>query len=335
VGTQVQINGRSFGAAQGTSSVAINGSIATVVSWSDAQVVATVPPAATSGPVKVVVSGINSNQNVNLTVPAPRITGIAPSSGAVGTNVTISGSGFQPTMGSASVTFNATVASTIVSWSDTQIVVTVPAGATSGAVSVRAANSVFSNQDVVFTMANPVVTGLVPASGPAGTQVQINGSGFGVTQGNSTVSFSGAPATIVSWSATQIVAVVPAAAVSGPVQITEGGVVSSPNVYFTVPAPVITGIAPVIGGVGNPVTITGTGFQATQPANSSVSFSNNGATIRSWSNTQIVAVVPSGSVTGSVKVTVNNVPSNYVTYTVPALTVNSLTPSSGPVGTSV
>ncbi|MBZ5523622.1 MAG: IPT/TIG domain-containing protein [Acidobacteriia bacterium] len=40
-------------------------------------------------------------------------------------------------------------------------------------------------------MANPVVSGLMPASGPAGTQVQINGTGFGATQGGSTVSFCG------------------------------------------------------------------------------------------------------------------------------------------------
>ena len=50
--------------------------------------------------------------------------------------------------------------------------VAVPAGSTSGAVRVIANNSTVSNQDLVFTMPNPIVTGLAPASGPTGTQVR-------------------------------------------------------------------------------------------------------------------------------------------------------------------
>ncbi len=336
-GSQVQINGSGFGATQGTSSVSFNTITASVVSWSDTHIVATVPPGATSGQVKVAVSGTSSVQNVNFTVNAPRITSISPSSGSVGTNVTINGSGFQSAMGNGLIFFgNGFQATAIVSWSDTQIVVTVPSKATTGAVSVRASNSVFSNQDVVFTMANPVVTSVTPSTGPTGTQVQINGTGFGATQGGSMVGFNNVAAAVVSWSDTQIVAVVPAAAISGPVQITEGGVISSPNIYFNVPAPVLNSIAPAIGGSGNPVTIAGTGFQASQGGASGVSFSGGGqAAIKSWSDTQIVAVVPVGTTTGSASVTVNYVPGNYVVYTVPPQTITGISPTSGPVGTSV
>src|SRR5260370_18567351 len=38
--------------------------------------------------------------------------------------------------------------------------------------------------------ATPKVTSVSPASGPVSTQVQINGSGFGATQGSNTVAFS-------------------------------------------------------------------------------------------------------------------------------------------------
>src|SRR6476619_3119560 len=108
-------------------------------------------------------------------------------------------------------------------------------------------NSDVSNQDFAFTMPNPVVAGLVPSSGPTGTQVQINGSGFGASQGSSGVTFNGVAASVVSWSDTQVVASVPARSTSGPVQISEGGVNSNATIDFNVPAPRITGISPTIG----------------------------------------------------------------------------------------
>jgi RHS repeat-associated protein len=338
VGTQVQINGSGFGATQGSSTLP-NWPTATVVSWSDAQIVAMVPATAQSGPVSVSVAGITSNNNINFTVPTPRITAISPASGVVGTNVTITGTGFQATEGSGSVCFNAGCTGTVVSWSDTQIVVAVPPNSTSGAVRVQSTSAI-SNQDFVFIMPNPVVASLAPASAPAGTQVQINGSGFGTTQGSSTVMFSsisGGAASIVSWSDTQIVAVVPLSTITGPVRVLESGITSNTSVDFNVPSPAITSISPTIGGIGNPITITGTGFQASQGSSSYVGFSGGGGTaqIKSWSDTQIVVIVPPFTTTGFLDVTVNTIPSNYVNYTIPAQTISSLTPSTGPVGTQV
>ncbi len=64
--------------------------------------------------------------------PAPTITGFSPTSGAVGTSVTIDGSGFT---GATDVRFNGTSGSFSVE-SDTRITATVPAGATTGPISV-------------------------------------------------------------------------------------------------------------------------------------------------------------------------------------------------------
>jgi IPT/TIG domain len=58
-------------------------------------------------------------------VSTPHITSISPTSGPVGTLVTITGSNFGPTQGTSTVTFGATAA-TVSSWSDTQIQATVP-----------------------------------------------------------------------------------------------------------------------------------------------------------------------------------------------------------------
>src|SRR5579863_5070986 len=71
---------------------------------------------------------------------APSITQISPSSGAVGTSVTITGINFGST---GTVTFNG-ISATPTSWGSTTIVVSVPSGATTGPVTVTV-NGVGSN----------------------------------------------------------------------------------------------------------------------------------------------------------------------------------------------
>jgi hypothetical protein len=67
--------------------------------------------------------------------PTPAIVSIAPSSGRIGSVVTVAGINFGATMGSSTVTFNG-VAGTPTAWATNSIVVAVPAGATSGSVVV-------------------------------------------------------------------------------------------------------------------------------------------------------------------------------------------------------
>jgi len=66
---------------------------------------------------------------------APSITGLSPTSGPVGTAVTIAGSGFGASQSSSTVKFNGTTA-TPTSWSATSIVAPVPSAATPGSVVV-------------------------------------------------------------------------------------------------------------------------------------------------------------------------------------------------------
>ncbi len=84
--------------------------------------------------VLLVVIGVmlGASASAGLGAPGPSITSFSPSTGPVGTPVTINGSGFT---GATAVMFNGTAATFTVS-SDTQITATVPAGATSGSISV-------------------------------------------------------------------------------------------------------------------------------------------------------------------------------------------------------
>jgi hypothetical protein len=66
----------------------------------------------------------------------------------------------------------------------------------------------------------PVITGVSPSSGPAGTTVTITGNNFGGSQGTSTALFGGAAAGVSNWSANgnSISAVVPSL-VAGPASV--------------------------------------------------------------------------------------------------------------------
>ena len=239
VGTSVTISGSNFGATQGSSTVTFNGSAGTPTSWSDTSIVVPVPTGATTGPVVVTVGGKASNGvNFTVTSAAPSITGLSPTSGPVGTSVTITGSNFGSPQGSSTVTFNGTPAAPT-SWSATSIVAPVPMGTPTGNgnVVVTVGGVASSGFNFTVTSAGPSISNLSPTSGPAGTSVTITGSNFGSSQGTSTVTFSGTAATPTSWSATSVVAPVPMGTPTGNgnVVVTVGGLASN-GVTFTVGA---------------------------------------------------------------------------------------------------
>jgi large repetitive protein len=147
------------------------------------------------------------------------------------------------------------------------------------------------------------VTGISPASGPAGggTPVTITGTNL---SGATVVSFGSAAGSITADSSTQITATTPPG--SGTVSITvttkEGASATSGAGQFTYTmAPEITGISPASGsaGGGTPVTITGTNLSGATV----VSFGGAAGSITADSSTQITATTPPGS--GTVSITVS------------------------------
>ena len=84
---------------------------------------------------------------------APTITTFSPTSGAVGTSVTITGTNFSSTLASNTVKFNGTTA-TLSSGTTTQLVAVVPSASTTGKISVTtSAGTVNSSGD--FTITTP------------------------------------------------------------------------------------------------------------------------------------------------------------------------------------
>src|ERR1019366_2782050 len=137
--------------------------------------------------------------------------------------------------GTSTVTFNGTAAAPT-TWSATGIVTPVPAGATTGKVVVTVGGA-FSNESTFTVTVAPSITSLTPAAGVVGGAVAIAGANFGASQGTSSVTFNGAAATPTSWSATGIVAPVPAGATTGNVVVTAGGAISNASTFTVTAAP--------------------------------------------------------------------------------------------------
>jgi YD repeat-containing protein len=161
-----------------------------------------------------------------------------PNTGPVGTVVTIQGTGFSSTPASNAVTFNGTAA-TVTSATATSLVVSVPAGATTGTIGVTApAGSATSSSafTVTATSGAPTITSFTPTIAAPGTTVTISGTNFEPVTTNNRVSFTGAPTpkTLVTAAATTALdAVVPTTARSGPIRVaTPAGTAVSATDFF-------------------------------------------------------------------------------------------------------
>jgi hypothetical protein len=167
------------------------------------------------------------------TVAAPAITSFSPTSGAVGSSVTITGSGFT---GATGVTFNGTAAATPTVVSDTQITATVPSGATTGTITVTApggtATSSTSFTVTTSTVGAPTITSFTPTSGLPGTQVTITGTNL---DGATAVTFNGVSAAAYQVdSPTQITATAPSGAKNGPISVTTPAGTATSSTSFRV-----------------------------------------------------------------------------------------------------
>ncbi len=145
----IAITGTDFGATQG--SVTVGGTLSHIVSWSNTAIVIQVPSKATTGNIIVTTGGVASSGVAFTFYSYPAITAVSPASGPAGTPVTITGAGLLDGGGHGAVTFNG-IPATLLAHSATSILVDVPAGATTGLISVHA------NGDTVKSSSNFTVT---------------------------------------------------------------------------------------------------------------------------------------------------------------------------------
>ncbi|HEY9007368.1 MAG TPA: IPT/TIG domain-containing protein [Ohtaekwangia sp.] len=171
-------------------------------------------------------------------VLTPTITSFTPTSGATGSTVTITGTNFSTVTTNNTVTFNGTAA-TVTAATVTQLTVTVPAGATTGKITVTVNGlSATSTSDFTVTSTStstgsPTITSFT-ASGAVGSSIVITGTNFSTAVSDNTVTINGITATVTSATTTQLVVTVPSGATSGTISVTVNGVTVTSTSSFTV-----------------------------------------------------------------------------------------------------
>jgi hypothetical protein len=214
IGTTVTINGTGFTGATG---VAFGSGQATDFTVdSDTQITATVPLGANTAKVKVTGPGGTGTSATNFKVTTLTFSGMTPTTGPEGTQVVLSGAGFtgatDVSFGGMSATFSVT--------SDYKITTTVPAGATTGFITVTTPNGTAQSPSefvVVLPQPAPTITSFSPTSGPVGTTVVITGTSF---TGATAVKWGSVGATTFTIdSDTQITAEVPVGAPTAKIKV--------------------------------------------------------------------------------------------------------------------
>ena len=156
------------------------------------------------------------------------------------------------------------------------------------------------------------VVAISPTSGPPGTEITIQGLGFSATPGLNTVTVNGATATVVTASSTKLVAVVPAAATTGPVAVTApagSAVGSTPFVVAASLAPQISSFSPTVVGPGGSVSITGTNFSAEASSNVvAFNYPHARALVQAATSSSLSVVVPPAATSGQLRVSTSYVP---------------------------
>ena len=332
IGSIIDINGKNFGAVQGSGYVEFNGVRTTasdIILWSDIKITVKVPANATTGKLFINVNGKNSNQ-FDFTVDiGPYIVSLNPSSFSLGNKFEINGRNFGDNQMGSYVEFargERPAVSDYESWSDVKIVLSAPSTITaSGKLFVSINGNKKSNAVEYKINGFPYINDVSPDSVSQGEELTINGSGFGSSKGTSYVNFGGFQGSEYSlWSDGKIIVRVPLNLIIDTIDVRRSDGKRSNKYYVKIlppeiPPPAINNINPNPATNGQNITITGDYFGSSL-ANSQVKISNVICTeYTSWSNTEIIVKVPDNAITGTVIVIVNNKESNAYNITVQPL----------------
>ena len=174
VGKEVTITGKYF-SSKAQNTVSFNGINAQITSANISIITAIMPVGSTDGNITVTSDGLVSNGLPYIVIQPiiPTITSIDPITGKIGSTVTITGTDFSTTPADNEVSFNGTAATVTVSTATT-ITTTVPAGATTGDVTVTRDES---SNGVLFTVTESfTVTATIATDEDDGEEGAANGA---------------------------------------------------------------------------------------------------------------------------------------------------------------
>jgi hypothetical protein len=296
-GTNIAIHGTGFSSLAAPATVTVNGKPALITGASDTLLVAAVPEGAGSGKIVVMVNG-KEVSGPDFTFQ--HISAIKPIKGGAGTQVAISGEGFNVLAAGNSVTFNGKAA-TVVSAAAGKLVVTAPEGVATGPVAVSI-NGQKTMGNVFTVVPKPVISTVAPLSAPAGTAVDIAGDYFSTFTDEVSVTFNGQPAIVNTTADRQMSVKVPAGAGTGKMQLTVNGQqVEGP--LFKEQALGVKQLLPDNGLAGTEIVVKGVGF-STNANDNTVTFNGIAVPVATATDSTLRVVVPAGVTTGTLKVKV-------------------------------
>jgi hypothetical protein len=164
----------------------------------------------------------------------------------------------------------------------------------------------------------PLISSFSPASGTAGSAVEIKGDHFNATTTGNIVAFNGIAAEVTAATATALTVKVPAGNATGKITVTVHEMADTSNADFilqpTIPVP--GSFSPTHGEIGSAITLTGSGFAA------DVQVTVNGKALGagdyiSREAGKITCKIPAGATAGKIKIKQNNAEYEFTgTYTV-------------------
>eukprot|EP00698_Gefionella_okellyi_P015557 TRINITY_DN4392_c0_g3_i2.p1 TRINITY_DN4392_c0_g3~~TRINITY_DN4392_c0_g3_i2.p1 ORF type:complete len:4249 (-),score=1037.24 TRINITY_DN4392_c0_g3_i2:134-12388(-) len=352
-GVTVTVTGTNLGNGGDITSVSLNGVPVTSIGLQSSTSVTVVAAGGSAGTGAIVLASTSFGTSTSgsiFTYVAGSVTSVIPTNGALagGTRVTLIGSNLGSGSDIASVLFGGLSAS-LVSQTASSVIVTTPAGAGPGLVTVVINSGSFGSTSSTnayrFNVAG-VVSGISPIRGAlgGGTLVTVSGTDLGSGTDITSVTLNGVAAQLGAQSATAVTVTVAAGTVVGLgdviVTSTSFGV-SSLASAFTYETVNVTSVVPAVGPGhgGNTVTISGT-VLGTGTDITSVTFNGVSAVILTQSITTVTvtlgnAVAANALGLGDVVVQsthyLTGMLSNAYRYNNP-LVISSLVPPDGPVG---
>jgi hypothetical protein len=158
-----------------------------------------------------------------VTYPAITVADLSPTEALSGELVTINGTNFGEFQQAGKVYFNGVIAEDVISYSDTQIVVAVPAKANSGKIQVDVWGSIQETTNEFSLIPGAEIAYYSPSIADAGQNISIVGDNFGTDPNAISVSFfDNVTVDIISITNTEIIVKVPFAGGNGPITITKG-----------------------------------------------------------------------------------------------------------------
>ncbi len=236
----------------------------------------------TAGPLTAIVTtrGSTSGAAVQIATVTPVVTSSTAAWAFNGTNIVISGFGFDPVAANNTVVFNNGAVGTVTSATKTSLTVTFATKPTNlgSLTAIVTTNTLTSGSATQVAVVAPAVATATASLAANANTITISGAGFSTTAGNNTVVFNnGAVGTVTAATATSLtVTFSTKPTTAGPLTavVTTNGFPSA-SVQVATVAPVVTASTANLAITASTMTINGFGFSTTA-ANNRIVF-NNGA----------------------------------------------------------